>query len=75
MSSQDATPPEASLPDLTPLESFLGAVEAGHREAAEDVLRSAPRIATESLHVAATLGRVDDVKRLIGEDPSRVSSR
>jgi ankyrin repeat protein len=75
MSSQDASPPEASLPDPTPLELFLGAVEAGHLEAAEDVLRSAPRIATESLHVAATLGRVDDVKRLIGEDPSRVSSR
>ena len=75
MSSQDATPPEASLQDPPPLELFLRAVEAGDREAAADVLRSEPHIAAENLHVAAVLGRVGDARRLIGEDPSRISAR
>ncbi len=55
--------------------AFLAAVESQDVDAANGVLRAQPRIANESLHVAAVLGRVDDAKRLIAEDPSRVSAR
>lgn len=52
--------------------AFLGAVFNRDPSAASEVLRAEPRLATTSLHVAAVLGRSDDVLRLVAEDPSRV---
>lgn len=55
--------------------AFLAAVQEQDREGATRVLRAQPRIAQESLHVAAVLGLVDDAQRLIAEDASRVTAR
>lgn len=57
------------------VEAFLAAVQAQDAARARDVLRVQPRIASESLHVAAVLGGADDAKRLIEEDPSCVTMR
>ena len=57
------------------IDAFLAAVQEQDRERARSVLRTRSHIATESLHVAAVLGRLDDAKRLIAEDPSRVTAR
>jgi ankyrin repeat protein len=54
---------------------FLAAVHAQDRARANEVLRVAPRVADANLHVAAVLGLADNVRRLIGEDPSRVRQR
>lgn len=56
-------------------DAFLAAVAKGDLAAANDVLRSEPRIASTSVHVAAVLGRGADVGRLVAEDPSRVGAR
>jgi ankyrin repeat protein len=55
--------------------AFFAAVQAQDAARASAVLRAQPRIATESLHVAAVLGLADDARRLIAEDPSRVTTR
>jgi ankyrin repeat protein len=55
--------------------AFLAAVQEQDARRARAVLRVRPRIATESLSVAAVLGLVDDARRLIAEDQSRVTTR
>jgi len=55
--------------------AFLAAVVASDAAGAKRVLAAQPRIASESLHVAAVLGLADDAKRLIAEDGSRVAAR
>lgn len=57
------------------IDAFLAAIDAQDVARATDVLRAQPSIAAQSLHVAATLGRVDDVRRLIGENPSAVTAK
>jgi ankyrin repeat protein len=57
------------------VDAFLAAVEAQDATRALAVLRAQPRIARESLHVAAVLGLTDVAARLIAEDPSRVTAR
>jgi ankyrin repeat protein len=53
--------------------AFLAAVNAQDAARAKRVLREHPAIARESLHVAAVLGLVDEVRRLIAEHPSGVT--
>jgi ankyrin repeat protein len=55
--------------------AFLDAVQEQDADRARQVLDARPQIAAESIHVAAALGRADDVARLIADDPSRVSAR
>jgi ankyrin repeat protein len=55
--------------------AFVAAVTERDAARAEQVVRSEPRIANESLHVAATLGLEEDVRRLLAEDPTRVRTR
>jgi ankyrin repeat protein len=55
--------------------AFLTAVNEQDGQRAKRVLREHPAITRESLHVAATLGMVDEARRLIAENPSRVSER
>jgi len=55
--------------------AFLRAVNEQDAQRAKRVLREHPAIARESLHVAAALGRVDEARRLIAENPSRVNER
>ena len=52
--------------------AFLNAVFYRDADAARQVLTTEPRIASNSLHVAAVLGLADDVRRLITENPARV---
>ena len=54
---------------------FLNAVQEQDGARAKRVLHEHPRIASESLHVAAVLGAVDEARRLIAEDPTRVTQR
>jgi ankyrin repeat protein len=55
--------------------AFLRAVQFQDVGSAKQALDAEPRIASESLHVAAVLGRADDAERLIREDSSRVRER
>jgi ankyrin repeat protein len=55
--------------------SFLAAVNDQDMARAKRVLREHPAIARESLHVASVLGLVDEVRRLIAENPARVTER
>lgn len=55
--------------------AFLTAVMAGDASRALEVVRTEPRISTESLHVAAVLGLEADVRHLLDADPSSVRSR
>ena len=57
------------------LNTFLLAVQAQDPDRARDVLRAAPQIAKESLHVAAALGHAGDAARLIAEDQARVRQK
>ncbi|HEX5830962.1 MAG TPA: ankyrin repeat domain-containing protein [Gemmatimonadaceae bacterium] len=57
------------------IDEFLAAVQAQDAVRASRVLRAQPRIATESLHVAAVLGLATNARRLIAEDRSRVTAR
>jgi ankyrin repeat protein len=57
------------------VDAFLAAAQEQDADRARAVLAAQPRIATESLHVAAVLGLADDAARLIAEDRSRVSAR
>jgi ankyrin repeat protein len=57
------------------VDAFLAAVHEQDAARAKRVLRTQPRIAAESLHVAAVLGLANEAARLIAEDPSRVTSR
>lgn len=57
------------------VDAFLAAVQEQNADGAQRALQAQPRIATESLHVAAVLGLADDARRLIAEDPSRVTTR
>ena len=57
------------------VDAFLAAVQEQDADRARAVLAAQPRIATESLHVAAVLGLADDAARLIADDRSRVSTR
>ena len=54
---------------------FLGAVQSQDAQGALRALSMEPRIAVESLHVAAVLGLADNVRRLIAKDPSAVTLR
>lgn len=55
--------------------AFLEAVQQEDAARAREIVQAQPRIASESLHVAATLGRTEDVTRLLAEDPGRVGAR
>ncbi len=55
--------------------AFLGAVQMQNAASASRVLKSEPRIATDSLHVAAVLGLESIARTLIEADPSRVTAR
>jgi ankyrin repeat protein len=57
------------------ISEFLAAVQQQNRDRATRVLRAQPRIADESIHIAATLGLTENARRLIAEDPSRVSRK
>lgn len=55
--------------------AFLTAVVNRDIGGARDVLRSEPRVATTSLHVASVLGLDAEVRRLIALDASQVNAR
>src|SRR5262249_55921557 len=55
--------------------AFLSAVNEQDAGRANRGLREYPAIARESLHVASVLGLVDEARRLIAENPSRVTER
>jgi ankyrin repeat protein len=55
--------------------AFLEAMIARDAAAALSVVRTAPLVATNSLHVAAALGRAADVRRLITANPAQVQAR
>ena len=57
------------------VDEFLAAAYAQDVARAREVIRLHPRVATDSIHVAAALGNADDVRRLIAEDPSRATAR
>jgi ankyrin repeat protein len=56
-------------------DAFLAAVQNHDGAQAMDVLRAAPELATTSLHVAAVLGSVADVRRLVALDPAQLNAR
>src|SRR3954470_9199460 len=58
-----------------PVRAFLDAVQAQDARRAKRILAAHPRIPADDLHVAATLGSRDDVRRLLAADPSRVDAR
>ncbi len=55
--------------------AFADAVQGEDAARARDILETEPRLASESVHVAAALGRAEDVARLLGEDPARLAAR
>jgi ankyrin repeat protein len=57
------------------VEAFLAAVQQQDADGARRVLDTEPRIASQSLHVAATLGRADFVRQLVDDDPSQVAEK
>lgn len=57
------------------VDEFLAAVQEQNADGARHALEMQPRIAIESLHVAAVLGLADAARRLISEDPARVTTR
>jgi FOG: Ankyrin repeat len=66
---------QASRSIAEAIDTFLAAVQAQDLARAKQILRTRPRIASESLHVAAALGLADEVKRWITAEPSRVRER
>lgn len=67
------------IPDLAdlpaPVVAFLTAVVNQNAAAARAAYDAHPEISTASLHVAAVLGRADDVRHHIAQDPGRVQFR
>jgi len=61
--------------DRDPVAAFLAAVQAEDGGRASEVLAAHPDIASESLHVAATLGGTADVERLVRQNPSLVDAK
>ncbi len=57
------------------VDAFLAAVASRDIREAMNVLNTNPGIETTSVHIAAVLGRVDDVRRLAAEDPANVNVR
>lgn len=57
------------------VDSFLAALGRQNTQHATAILRAQPGIAAASLHVAAALGRVDDVRRLLRDDAAQLSAR
>ncbi len=57
------------------IDAFLDAVMALDAARALDVVRTEPRVATQSIHVAAVLGLSAQVKQIIAADPSNVYLR
>jgi ankyrin repeat protein len=57
------------------LASFFAAAANHDRDRASAILEAEPRLATDSIHVAAMLGHEGVVRRLIEEDPGRVRLR
>lgn len=55
--------------------AFLHAVTNHDEEGARRVLDAEPGIASENIHVAAVLGRLDDVRSLLDRDPRLVRAR
>ena len=55
--------------------AFVDAVQGEDAARARHVIDTQPSIAGASIHVAAALGRSDDVARLVAEDPSRLTER
>lgn len=66
---------EASGSVESAIAEFLAAVHQQNLQGATRVLRAHPRIAHESLHIAAVLGLVHEARQLIADDPSRISQR
>ena len=54
---------------------FVAAIQGEDATRARQVLAARPAIAPASIHVAAALGRADDVARLLADDPSHVRAR
>ena len=54
--------------------AFLRAVQEQNRDAAEEIVAKNPRLVSASLHVAASLGEVEAVKRL-SSDPAKVNEK
>jgi ankyrin repeat protein len=61
--------------DGAAIDSFLAAVQEQDRERATRIVEEHPRIAAQSLHVAATLGLAAESRRLIAIDRSQISVR
>ena len=55
--------------------AFLAAVWQERADAARDIAARAPQLASASIHAAAVLGRDEEVRRFLAEDPSRVHER
>lgn len=55
--------------------AFVDAVQNEDLAGARQAVDAEPRIETTSIHVAAALGRANEVARLLAEDASRVSER
>ncbi|HEX2722534.1 MAG TPA: ankyrin repeat domain-containing protein [Gemmatimonadaceae bacterium] len=71
-----ANPEEVETQSLADaISAFLAAVHAQEAAGASNLVRVYPRITDVSLHVAAVLGLTDNARRLIAEDPSRVTAR
>jgi hypothetical protein len=56
------------------VDAFLQAAAAGDAERTEEIVAEEPELAAASLHVAAVLGLESEVRRLLGEDRSRVAA-
>lgn len=57
------------------VQAFLVAVVNRDTAGMDAILRAHPHIERESLHVAAVLGSVENVRRRVAEDPARVHAR
>ena len=66
---------QVSRSTIDPVTAFLQAVQWQNQDQAREVLRAAPHIAKDSLHVAAALGHAGDAARLIAGDASRVRQK
>jgi ankyrin repeat protein len=66
---------QASRGAAAAVDAFFLAIEQRDTTRAQDVLRAAPQIAHESVHVAAILGMTDEVRRHIALDPAGIHSR
>jgi ankyrin repeat protein len=60
---------------MTSVDAFLHAVAAGDAERAEELAARGPELAATSLHAAAVLGLVGEVRRLLEQDRSQLSAQ